>query len=148
MPLDPAVAVTEVRKITDPTHPSHSWPASTAAVKARWASAVATYFGGLVSPTLVPGTVELAEAAMVAAFNPGAGTAGLDAGLAAFAGIIVAGIGPGLVASPPPAPPAWGDLTPTSNGAARGSQIGQAIDAWARSGLYGPTGGPPALPWA
>lgn len=148
MPLDPSVAVAEVRKIADPSHPSHSWPSSAAAAKARWAAGVRVYFGGLVSPSLVPGTLTTAEAAMVAAFDPAAGLAGLQAGLAAFAGAVVAGIAPGQVATPPPAPPVWGSLTPTSDGTARSTQLGQAIDAWARTGLAGAAPGPPTNPWS
>lgn len=148
MPLDPSAAVAEVRKIADPTHPSHSWPSSAAAAATRWAAAVRAYFNGLVAPSLVPGTLDAAEAAMVAAFDPTTGLAGLQAGLAAFAGAVVAGIVPGLAATPPPAPPVWGPLTVTSNGAARSAQIGAALDAWARTGLTGALPGPPSNPWS
>lgn len=148
MPLNPSIAVAEVRKIADPSHPSHSWPSSAAATKTRWAAAVRAHFEGLVSPSLVPGTLAAAEAAMVAAFDPAAGLVGLQAGLAAFAGAVVAGIAPGQVATPPPAPPAWGSLANTSDGTARSTQIGQALDTWARTGLVGAAPGPPTNPWS
>lgn len=148
MPLDSSVAVTEVRKISDPTHPAHVWPSSAGAAATRWAAAVRAYFDGLAAPALVPGTLDLAEAALAAAFDPSAGIAGLQAGLSAFAGAVVAGIAPGLVATPPPAPPVWGSLTNTSDGTARSTQIGQALDAWARTGLAGVLPGSPSNPWS
>lgn len=147
MPLSSPVAVAEVRKIVDPTMSGHSWP-SGADVGTRWAAAVRAYFAGLTTPALVPGTLDLAEAAMAAALVPSAGVPGLETGLAAFAGAVVAGVAAGLVATPPPAPPVWGSLTPTGDGTARGAQLGAAIDTWARTGLAGPAPGPPAIPWA
>jgi len=148
MPLTSSTIVTEVRKIVDPTADGHAFPASADATKSAWAAAVGVYFAGLAAPTLVPGTLALAQAAMVAAFNPALGVAGLEAGLAAFAAAVVAGLAPGQVATPPPSPPSWGTLTNTADGAARGAQLGAALDAWARTGLVGATPGPPALPWS
>lgn len=148
MPLDPAVAVVEVRKIVDPAQAGHSFPSSAADAKARWAAAVREYFEDLAAPVLVPGTLDLAEAEFVTAFVPSTGIAGLNAGLSAFAVAVVAGLAPGLVATPPAAPPVWGSLTPTSNGTARGTQLGNALDTWARTGLTGAAPGPPASPWS
>lgn len=148
MPLLLATIVTEVRKIADPAQSGHSWPTSAANAKARWGAAVRTYFDALTAPALVPGTTSAAEAALVVAFDTTLGVVGLEQGLAAFAGALVLGLGPGLVASVPPAPPAWGALGLTLDGTARATQIATAIDTWARTGLYGPTGGPPSLPWS
>lgn len=148
MPLASPTIITEVRKIADPAHPDHAWPTSTANAKTRWGAAVRAYFDGLAAPVLVPGTLDAAEVALEAAFNPDLGLPGLEVGLAAFAAVIVAGIGPGLIATPPAAPPSWGTLTVTNDGTARCTQLATAIDTWARTGLAGALPGPPALPWS
>lgn len=148
MPLDPAVAVDQVRRIVDPSHAAHSWPSSAQDARARWAAAVRAYLNDLAAPVTVPGTLDAAAAAMAAAFDPSAGLAGLEAGLVAFAAAVVAGAAPGVVATAPPAPPAFGDMAPTSDGTTRAAQVAAALDAWARTGLTGATPGPATIPWS
>lgn len=154
MPIDPATLIDEIRKFADDTHPEFSgFPTNAAETASKWAAALKAYFTVLGTPFLIPGTLDLSEAAMVAAMTPlclpipGIGATALGAGFAAFVLPFVVGGLPAVVL-PPPAlfvPPS---MLPTDNAIAAAALLAGAVDAWARTGLSGIPPALPVTPWA
>lgn len=154
MPLLPTTLQTELRKFTDPDYSGFvEFPLDEQSTAEKWAAALKVYFGELTLPTLLPGTLDLAETAMVGAMTPliapipGVGATALGAGFMAFTATFTAGAAPPQIVTPPPAlfvPP---PLPPTDNGAVAALALASAVQLWAITGMVTI---PPAspVPWA
>lgn len=164
MALIAAVLAEEIRKFSDVNHPEFSgFPSNALETATKWARALKAYFATLGPPVLIPGTLDLSEAAMIAAMEPlvfpvpGQGAIALAAGFAAFVLPFVAGGAPAVVI-PPPAPfvPAFSipPILPTTPAIIAASTIAAAstlalsVDVWAKTGLSGVPPAPPTIPWA
>lgn len=169
MPLLASILQQEILKITDEDDPNFVGPslvtvsgavdfvASNELAATFWSNAVGVYLAGITVP---PGAIAQVPAA-VATFKttlfgllgvPGGALIALDAAFLAAAALLATA--PPPVAVPPPvpllttlgpamAPFAVGVLDPAPPAAA----MAGAIDAWFRTGLWGPPPAPPASPW-
>lgn len=117
-----------------------------------WANAVQSYAAAIAPPsTTVAAAGALLATQLTAAFALPAAAPAMDAAFTAFAVTLGAGMLPGFVAVPPPAPVGFSLLfaEPYPTTAAEfGQRVGSRIDLWMRTGTATPVPSGSPLPWS
>lgn len=166
--LDPTVLIDAILRLTDRSRAD--WvglptvlngdgtvniPATHAVTAGNWANVAVEYFGGIVVPVVLPAVHALArsafENAMLPVLNGGgpiAGFVALQAGFTAYAAALIGGVVPPGVALPPTTPLVITPGPPTVDPTPAAVSMAAAIDAWARTGLYGIPPATPVPPWS
>lgn len=130
MPLNLAALQSGIQSV------AASPPPDVAGCAQAWADAVGSYAAGIVpASTAVSAAASTLASALAGAFSSGAAAPGMEAGFAAFAASLGAGM-VGYTPTPPPGPVGFALLFagPRSSHAEAAAAVASAVDTWMRTG--------------
>jgi hypothetical protein len=150
MPLNPKTPEDALLKFMDKENKDFDkFPENEQEVAQYWMGAIKEFFGELVSPALLPGTLDLAEKAGTAAMIPDLSAKpplfpmAIQKGLTAFTATFTAGAAPPQIVAPPPVPYVFPVSAPTEDPSIPAKAIATTVLAWA---ITGTVTIPPAAP--
>ncbi len=128
-------------------------PGSAPEAAKQWADAVLAYASAVTPTAVAPAAVAAAavlQGVLAGAFATPAAAVAMDAAFVVFGTAMGGAMAPAFVATPPAAPPGFVSLfaTKRDTAAQAAEDVGNAIDAWMKTGTAVPALGGAAVNWA